>query len=66
MSTVRSFRARGRIAVLIACAVLLIGIAAAVTSLAAGTQPTKAVPTACPDTIACHALKRAATPAAQP
>ncbi len=66
MSTVRSFRARGWIVVLFGCAVLLTGVAAAVTSLEAGSQPAKAVPTACPDAIACHALKRAATPIAQP
>jgi hypothetical protein len=62
MSTVRSFRARGWIAVLFASAVLLTGMAAAVSALASSARLAKAVPTACPDTIACHALKRAATP----
>ena len=60
MSATRSFRLR--IVALAGCAVLLTGIAAAIGAgtSAWGAQARKAVPTACPDTIACHALKRAA------
>ncbi len=64
MSAARPFRAR--VAALVGGAVLVMAIAAVAATIAAGPQPAKSAPTACPDAIACHALKRAATPAAPP
>lgn len=54
---------RGWIAALALCATLLAGVVAAALAIDATAQSTaRAAPTACPDAIACHALKRMATP----
>mgnify|MGYP006334336453 FL=1 len=59
-------RKRGWIAALFLCGALLTAIIGTALTIESTMPSARAVPTACPDTIACHALKRAVTPVTQP